>query len=184
MKSLTAEQRAQLLDTLQARFAKHSKRHTGLKWNDVHAKLEASPEKLWSLLEMERTGGEPDVIGFDQDKGEYTFCDCVPESPKERRSLCYDRAALDSRKENRPRSSALEMAAEMGVTLLTEAEYHALQALGPFDAKTSSWLLTPPELRKHGGAIFGDWRYGRVFVYHNGAESYYAARGFRALLKV
>jgi hypothetical protein len=160
------------------------KRHKGLEWANVQAKLESKTEKLWSLNEMENTGGEPDVVGFDKKSGEYIFNDCSAESPKGRRSLCYDRAALDARKENRPANSALDLAAAMGVELLSEEEYRVLQKLGSFDAKTSSWVETPPEIRKLGGALFCDFRYGTVFVYHNGADSYYAARGFRASLKV
>lgn len=159
-------------------------RHKGLDWASVLAKLEADPAKLWSLNEMERTGGEPDVVALDEKTGEYVFYDCSPESPKGRRSLCYDRAAWESRKEHKPASSAQEIAGEMGIRMLTEAEYKDLQSLGAFDTKTSSWLETPADIRSMGGAIFGDWRFGRVFVYHNGAESYYAARGFRASLRV
>lgn len=181
---LTPDQRADLLRVLQARFEKHTSRHPGLNWAQVQQKLEANPQKLWSLHEMERTGGEPDVVGLGETTGEYTFVDCSPESPKGRRSLCYDREALDGRKENKPASSAMEMAAEMGVELLTEEEYYQLQELGKFDLKTSSWLQTPPAIRKLGGAIFGDRRYDHVFIYHNGAESYYGARGFRATLRV
>jgi len=181
---LDAARRDDLLDKLEARFAKHAKRHEGLDWAAVRKRLEAAPDKLWSLSEMERTGGEPDVTGRDAATGEFLFCDCSPESPAGRRSLCYDRAALDSRKEHKPATSALDLAAEMGVELLDEAGYRELQALGEFDQKTSSWLLTPPEVRKLGGAIFGDRRYGRVFTYHNGADSYYGARGFRASLKI
>jgi hypothetical protein len=159
-------------------------RHKGLDWESVQAKLEAEPKKLWSLSEMERTGGQPDVVGFHKKTGEYIFYDCSPESPKERRSLCYDRDALNSRKENKPANSAVDTAAAIGIELLTEEEYRELQKLGKFDMKTSSWVATPPEVRKLGGAIFCDRRYERVFTYHNGADSYYAARGFRGSLKV
>lgn len=183
-KDLLPEQRVELLDDLKERFEKNMSRHKGLEWAKVQAKLEADPAKLWSLSEMERTGGEPDVVGFDKKTGEYTFYDCSPESPKGRRSLCYDRAAWESRKEHKPENSALGMAAEMGIKLLTEEEYRELQKLGRFDTKTSSWIETPADIRELGGAIFCDWRYGHVFVYHNGAESYYAARAFRGLLRV
>ncbi len=159
-------------------------RHKGLKWAQVEAKLEANPAKLWSLQEMERTGGEPDVVGHDKKSGEFMFCDCSAESPAGRRSVCYDRAALESRKEHQPKTSAMDMAAAMGIELLTEAEYRQLQELGAFDTKTSSWLQTPSDIRKLGGALFGDFRYGHVFVYHNGAQSYYAARAFRGSLRV
>ncbi|HQZ98070.1 MAG TPA: DUF4256 domain-containing protein [Pyrinomonadaceae bacterium] len=174
----------ELLEELRKRFEKNMKRHEGVEWAKVRAKLEANPAKLWSLSEMERTGGEPDVVGFDKTTGEYFFYDCSPESPKGRRSLCYDRAAWESRKEHKPASSALEMAAAMGIKILTEDEFQELQKLGGFDLKTSSWLETPAEVRNLGGAIFGDCRFGRVFIYHNGAESYYAARGFRGSLRV
>lgn len=183
-KALSSPQRDTLLETLQARFEKNMSRHKGLDWAKVKTRLEADPEKLFSLQEMERTGGEPDVIGQERKTGEYIFCDCSPESPKGRTSVCYDREALDSRKEFKPKTSATEMAAEMGIELLTEEQYAELQQLGNFDLKTSSWLKTPPEVRKLGGALFGDRRFGRVFVYHNGAQSYYAARGFRGSLKV
>jgi hypothetical protein len=183
-KSLKAKQREELLETLNARFEKNMHRHPGLEWAKVQARLEASAEKLWSLNEMERTGGEPDVVGHDKKTGEYTFYDCSAESPKGRRSVCYDREGLESRKEHRPENSALDMAAEMGIEILTEEQYRELQKLGPFDLKTSSWLKTPAEIRKLGGAIFGDYRYGNVFVYHNGAQSYYAARGFRGSVRV
>jgi hypothetical protein len=183
-KKLSAEQHKELLSVLKTRFEKNMNRHQGLEWSKIQAKLEANPEKLWSLSEMEKTGGEPDVVGHDKKTGDYLFCDCSPESPKERRSICYDRAALDSRKENKPKNDALSMAAAMGIEVLTEEQYRALQQLGTFDAKTSSWIQTPPEIRKLGGALFCDYRYGTVFVYHNGAESYYAARGFRGSLKV
>jgi hypothetical protein len=183
-KDLSPERRAELLRALQDRFAKNLNRREGVGWAKVQAKLEANPEKLWSLSEMERTGGEPDVVGQDKKTGEYIFFDCSPESPKGRRSLCYDRAALDSRKEAKPKNSAVDMAAAMGVELLTEEQYRELQQLGNFDAKTSSWVLAPAEVRKLGGAIFCDRRFGRVFTYHNGAESYYAARAFRGSLRV
>lgn len=174
----------ELLEVLKARFEKNMKRHAGLEWADVQARLEARPEKLWSLNEMERTGGEPDVVRHDEETGEYVFCDCSAESPGGRRSVCYDGEALASRKEHKPENSAVDMAAAMGVELLSEEQYRALQRLGSFDTKTSSWLKTPPDIRRLGGAIFGDFRYGNVFVYHNGAESYYAARGFRGCLRV
>jgi hypothetical protein len=183
-KKLSADENKELLNILKSRFEKNMNRHEGLEWVKIQAKLEANPDKLWSLNEMEKTGGEPDVVGHDQKTGEYLFYDCSPESPKERRSLCYDRAALASRKENKPKNNAMEMAASMGIELLTEDHYQLLQTLGKFDLKTSSWLKTPSEIRKLGGAIFGDCRFGRVFVYHNGAESYYAARGFRGSLSV
>lgn len=173
-----------LLDELKTRFEKNMNRHKGLMWADVQAKLEADAAKLWSLSEMERTGGEPDVVGFDKKTGEFIFYDCSPETPKGRRSLCYDRAAWESRKEHKPESSALEVATAMGVKILNEEEYRALQQFGRFDTKTSSWLETPADIRSLGGAIFGDWRYGHVFIYHNGAESYYAARAFRGSLRV
>jgi hypothetical protein len=173
-----------LLETLQARFEKHMSRHPGLEWRDVQARLKSAPDKLRSLDAMEGTGGEPDVVGYDAKSGEYVFCDCSVESPAGRRSLCYDREALDARKEAKPANSALDAAAAMGIALLTEEEYRALQQLGEFDLKTSSWLATPAGIRKLGGALFGDRRYGHVFVYHNGAQSYYAARGFRGSLRV
>ncbi|MEJ5343667.1 MAG: DUF4256 domain-containing protein [Chloroflexus sp.] len=182
--TLSAEQHEQLLKTLKARFEKNMHRHRGLDWSSVQARLEAHPDKLWSLSEMERTGGEPDVVGYDSETGEYLFYDCSPESPSGRRSLCYDREAREARKEHKPQSSALEMAAAMGIELLTEEEYRKLQALGEFDTKTSSWVMTPPEIRALGGALFCDRRYNHVFTYHNGAESYYAARGFRGKLRV
>jgi hypothetical protein len=181
---LSPEQREQLLRTLQARFEKNMTRHKGLDWAKVRTRLEANPEKLWSLSQMEATGGEPDVVGHDKKTGEYIFYDCSAESPKGRRSVCYDREALEARKEHKPKNSALDMAAAMGVELLTEAQYRELQTLGEFDTKTSSWVRTPPEIRTRGGAIFCDRRYDHVFTYHNGAESYYAARGFRGSLKV
>jgi hypothetical protein len=183
-KDLSTAQRSELLTTLKARFEKNKHRHQGIDWAKVAARLEAYPEKLHPLHEMERTGGEPDVVGHDKKSGEFIFYDCSPESPKDRRSLCYDRAALESRKEHKPSDSAMEVAAAMGVELLTEEQYRELQELGKFDQKTSSWLKTPADIRKLGGAIFGDFRYGRVFIYHNGAESYYAARAFRAALRV
>ena len=181
---LAPEQRQELLRTLKARFEKNMNRHKGLEWVKVQAKLEANPEKLSSLHEMERTGGEPDVVGQDKKTGEYIFYDCCAESPKGRRSICYDREALDARKEHKPESSATDMATAMGIELLAEEQYRDLQKFGSFDTKTSSWLKTPSDIRKLGGAIFGDYRYGKVFVYHNGAESYYAARGFRGSLRV
>jgi len=181
---LLPEQRDELLGILKARFEKNMKRHKGVDWKDVEAKLAANPGKLWSLDEMEITGGEPDVVGFDKKKGEYIFYDCAAESPKGRRSLCYDRQALDSRKENKPANNALDMAAEIGIQILSEEQYRDLQKLGNFDLKTSSWIETPADIRALGGALFCDRRYGQVFVYHNGAESYYAARGFRGWLSV
>jgi hypothetical protein len=183
-KKLSPEQREELLNTLKARFEKNKKRHKGLEWTRIHAKLEADPGKLWSLDEMETTGGEPDVVGYDKKTGEYIFMDCSEESPKGRRSLCYDGAALRSRKEHKPKDSAVDMAAAMGIELLTEEQYRELQELGEFDTKTSSWVKTPAAIRQLGGAIFCDRRYNHVFIYHNGAESYYAARGFRGLLRV
>ncbi|MGG4344116.1 DUF4256 domain-containing protein [Paenibacillus lautus] len=183
-KELSTEQREELLTTLKARFEKNMNRHKGLEWADVQAKLVANPEKLWSLHEMEITGGEPDVVGHDNKTGEYIFYDCSAESPKGRRSLCYDREALESRKEHKPKNSAVEMATAMGIELLSEEQYRELQKLGNFDLKTSSWVVTPASIRKLGGAIFCDRRYDTVFVYHNGAESYYAARGFRGSLRV
>jgi Protein of unknown function (DUF4256) len=183
-KELSAEQREELLRTLKARFEKTMNRHKGVEWTNVQAKLEANSEKLWSLFEMERTGGEPDVVGHDKKTGEYIFYDCSVESPKGRRSLCYDREALDSRKENKPKNNAMDMATAMGIEILSEEQYRELQTLGQFDTKTSSWLKTPSEIRKLGGAIFADYRYGTVFVYHNGAESYYGARAFRGSLQV
>lgn len=184
MAKLTKKQLDELLELLESRFEKNLRRHAGIKWSEVRSRLEANPEKLWSISEMERTGGEPDVIGQDKKTGEYLFCDCSAESPKGRRSLCYDRQALDSRKENKPQGNAIEMAVAIGVDVLDEDQYRALQKLGEFDLKTSSWVLTPPSIRKLGGAVFCDRRYDQVFLYHNGAESYYAARGFRGLLKV
>ena len=183
-KELSAEQGEELLKTLKARFEKNMKRHEGLDWAKVQAKLEANPEKLWSLHEMERTGGEPDVVGQDEKTGEIIFYDCAAESPKGRRNVCYDREALESRKEFKPADSAMDMAAAMGIEVLTEEQYRELQKLGNFDMKTSSWVKTPAEIRKLGGAIFADRRYDHVFVYHNGAESYYGARAFRGSLRV
>ena len=183
-KKLSTKEQAELLKVLKARFEKNTSRHKGIDWAKVEAKLEAQPEKLWTLQQMEETGGEPDVVGHDKKSGEFIFFDCSAETPKGRRSLCYDDAALQSRKEHKPADSAVEMAAAMGIGLLTEEEYQELQKLGNFDTKTSSWIETPASVRKLGGALFGDWRYGQVFIYHNGAESYYAARAFRGSLKV
>jgi hypothetical protein len=183
-KKLSSEQRTELLKALKTRIEKNMDRHKGLEWAKVQVKLEANTEKLWSLNAMEETGGEPDVVGHDKKTGEYIFYDCSAESPKERRSICYDHQALESRKEHKPENSATEMAADMGIELLTEEQYRELQKLGRFDTKTSSWVKTPPDIRKLGGAIFCDFRYGKVFMYHNGAESYYAARGFRGSLRV
>jgi hypothetical protein len=183
-KDLSSQQRKELLNILKERFDKNMNRHKGLQWSKVQERLEADPGKLWSLNEMEKTGGEPDVVGQDKKTGEYIFYDCSPESPAGRRSLCYDQEALDSRKEHKPKHSAIGMAAEMGVQLLSEEQYRELQKVGQFDSKTSSWLKTPSEIRELGGAIFADFRFGTVFVYHNGVQSYYAGRGFRALLKV
>ncbi len=182
--TLAKQQREELLRTLRTRFEKNGNRHKGLQWAKVQAKLEASAEKLWSLNEMEITGGEPDVVGQDKATGDYIFYDCSAESPKGRRSLCYDREALDSRKENKPGGNALDMAAGIGVEILTEQQYRELQKLGEFDTKTSSWVKTPSNIRRLGGALFCDRRYDAVFVYHNGAESYYSARGFRGSLRV
>ena len=184
IKHLSLEQSSTLLKTLKDRFEKNTNRHKGLQWDKIQAKLETLPEKLWSLNEMERTGGEPDVVGHDTNTGEYLFYDCSSESPKDRRSVCYDQQALDARKEHKPKNSALAMATAMGIELLTEAQYRELQQLGNFDTKTSSWIATPAKIRTLGGAIFADFRYDTVFVYHNGAESYYAARGFRGRLGV
>lgn len=183
-KQLSSGQSEELLETLRARFEAHPLRHPEADWNAVRSKLEANPGKLWSLYEMERTGGEPDLVDYDQKSGEYLFFDCSPESPKGRVAVCYDRKGLESRKEHRPKHAAVEMAAEMGLELLTEAQYHDLQKLGEFDTRTSSWVKTPAELRQLGGALFGDRRFGRVFIYHNGAQSYYSARGFRGVLRV
>ncbi|MGJ7912448.1 DUF4256 domain-containing protein [Neobacillus sp. LXY-1] len=181
---LSSEQHEEILNTLKARFEKNMNRHKGLEWDKVQAKLEANTEKLWSLYEMERTGGEPDVIGLDKQTDEYIFCDCTAESPKGRRSVCYDREALESRKQHKPQNSAMDMAVDMGIEILTEEQYRELQNLGSFDTKTSSWVKTPATIRNLGGAIFCDRRYDTVFVYHNGAESYYAARGFRGSLRI
>jgi hypothetical protein len=183
-KELSPEQHSTLLGVLKDRFEKNRYRHKDLEWDKVEGKLEANTEKLWSLHEMETTGGEPDVVGYDSKTDEYLFYDCSAESPKGRRSACYDREALESRKQHKPENNAVDMAAEMGIELLTEEQYRELQQLGDFDTKTSSWVKTPSEIRKLGGAIFADFRYGTVFVYHNGAESYYAARAFRGLLRV
>ena len=183
-KKLPAASQKELIVTLKTRFEKNMNRHKDLEWSKIQTKLEANPEKLWSLDEMESTGGEPDVVGFDKKTGEYIFYDCSPESPKDRRSYCYDREALNARKEHKPANSVMDVAAEMGIELLTEEQYRELQTLGKFDSKTSSWVKTPPEIRKLGGAIFCDFRYNHVFTYHNGADSYYAARGFRGALKV
>ena len=182
-KDLSPEQRA-LLEALKARFEKNMVRHKGFEWSKVKATLEASTKKLWSLNEMERTGGEPDAVGYDKKTGEYIFYDCSAESPKGRRNVCYDREALESRKNFKPKDTAIDMAAAMGIEILTENDYRELQKLGEFDTKTSSWVKTPPNIRKLGGAIFCDRRYGTVFVYHNGAESYYGGRGFRGLLRI
>lgn len=181
---LSPEQREEILGILKARFEKNMNRHEGLEWAQIQAKLETSTEKLWSLIQMERTGGEPDVVGYDKMTDEYIFYDCSVESPKGRRSVCYDLEALESRKQHKPENNAIDMAAEIGIELLTEEQYRELQKLGNFDMKTSSWVKTPPNIRKLGGAIFCDRRYDTVFVYHNGAESYYAARGFRGSLRV
>jgi len=183
-KKPSLEQREKLIKILKARFESNMNRHESLNWLDIQTRLEADPEKLRSLDEMEKTGGEPDVVGYDSKTDEYIFYDCSAESPKGRRSICYDREALDSRKENKPKDSALDMASAMGIELLTESQYRQLQKLGEFDLKTSSWVITPPAIRKLGGALFCDRRYDHVFVYHNGAESYYAARGFRGALRV
>lgn len=181
---LSAEQEESLLNVLEARFENNMNRHENIKWDQVLSKLKNTPEKLWTLDEMERTEGEPDVTGYDEKTNEYIFVDCSPESPKGRRSLCYDHEALEKRKENKPKDSALNLASEMGVKILNEAEYRELQKLGRFDTKTSSWIMTPDTIRKLGGAVFADFRYDTVFVYHNGADSYYAARGFRGSLRV
>lgn len=183
-KKLTTEERKDLLVALKSRFEKNMNRHKGISWSAVEEQLDANPEKLWSLNQMEKTEGEPDVISQDKKSGEFIFMDCSAESPKGRRSICYDHEALESRKEHKPANSAMQMAEDMGIELLDEAQYRELQKYGKFDTKTSSWILTPPDIRKLGGAIFADWRYGHVFVYHNGAESYYAARGFRGVLRV
>lgn len=183
-KTLSKEEKTGLLLALSIRFNKNMNRHKGLEWTNVQAKLEKLPEKLWSLNEMEKTGGEPDVVGYHKKTNEFIFFDCSAESPKERRSFCYDRAALEARKENKPKNNAMDVAAAMGITILTETQYRELQTLGNFDTKTSSWIMTPPDIRELGGALFCDRRYNTVFVYHNGADSYYAARGFRGALKV
>ncbi len=183
-KQLSPEQRAELFSALKSRFGKNMNRRPNLEWAKIQAKLEAAGEKLWSLFEMERTGGEPDVVGFDKETGEYIFYDCAAESPKERRSVCYDREAQESRKEHKPKNNAVEMATEMGIELLSEEQYRELQKLGNFDAKTSSWVKTPADIRNLGGALYCDRRYDKVFVYHNGAESYYAARAFRGSLRI
>lgn len=183
-KKLPPQESEALLKTLKARFEKNKNRHKEMDWIKVQAKLEKNFQKLWSLNAMESTGGEPDVIGYDKKTGEYIFCDCSAESPKDRRSVCYDDEALASRKEHKPANSAMGMAEKMGIDILNEEQYRELQKLGPFDTKTSSWLKTPADIRKLGGAIFGDYRFGHVFIYHNGAESYYGSRGFRGLIKV
>ena len=183
-KTLSQPEQEELTAVLKKRFDENMNRHKDISWADVLKRIESSPEKLYSLLAMEQTGGEPDVVGVDKITNEYIFNDCSAESPKGRRSLCYDRAALESRKENKPADNVMDMAAAMGIELLNEAQYRTLQSFGTFDSKTSSWILTPPGIRKLGGAIFADFRYGTVFVYHNGAESYYAARGFRGMLKI
>jgi hypothetical protein len=181
---LSTEEQAELFKTLKQRFEKNKNRHEGLEWKEVQAKLETKPEKLWSINEMEKTGGEPDVVGQDAETGEYLFYDCSAESPKGRRSICYDREGLESRKDFPPENTAIDMATAMGIELLTEAEYRALHQLGIFDAKTSSWLKTPANIRKLGGAIFADFRFATVFIYHNGAQSYYGGRAFRGVVKV
>jgi hypothetical protein len=183
-KKLDPEARENLMEILEARFEENMARHEALQWKDVRSRLEARPEKLWSLSEMEKSGGEPDVVGWDAGSGEVLFFDCSPESPDGRRSVCYDDEALKARKKNKPAGSALALAGAMGAALLSEEQYRDLQNLGEFDARTSSWLLTPESIREKGGAIFGDYRYGTVFVYHNGAQSYYAARGFRCVLRI
>lgn len=183
-KELYSDQAEELFKTLKGRFEKNMNRHNGLEWAKIQIKMEANADKLWSLHEMEKTGGEPDVVGYDIKTGEYIFYDCVAESPKGRRSVCYDHEALEARKEHKPEDSALMMAAYLGIEILTEEQYRELQQLGRFDTKTSSWIKTPADIRKLGGALFADFRYGHVFVYHNGAESYYAARGFRGSLRV
>ena len=183
-KALSSEQCEELLGTLKARFEKNMKRHEGLEWAAIESRLEAHPEKLWTLNEMERTGGEPDMVGYDEQAGEYIFFDCSAESPEGRRNVCYDREALEARKKNKPENSVMDMAVAMEIALLTGEDYRALQKLGNFDTKTSSWVQTPPDIRKRGGALYCDRRYGQVFVYHNGADSYYGARGFRGALRV
>ena len=182
--SLSKNQHEEFINTLKARFEKGAKRHKGITWLDVQSKLEKNEKGLWSLMGMEETGGEPDVVGYDEKKDAYVFFDCALESPSGRRSLCYDRAALDSRKEHKPVNSAIDMAAEMGIEILTEEQYYFLQTLGAFDTKTSSWIRTPDEVRSLGGALFSDFRFGRVFTYHNGAASYYAGRGFRGSITI
>ena len=184
MKTITPSEAAGLLNTLEDRFEKNKQRHTGIKWEDVNAKLLKMPEKLISLKAMEDTGGEPDVIGYDAATGEYIFCDCSAETPEGRRNVCYDREALEARKEHKPWHNAIDLAKEIGIEILDENQYRELQKLGKFDAKTSSWIATPDDVRKLGGAMFADYRYGRVFIYHNGAQSYYGVRGFRGILKV
>lgn len=183
-KTLPADQKDSLLTTLKTRFEKNMSRHNDLQWDKVKGKLEANPSKLWSIHEMERTGGEPDVVGYDKTTDQYVFMDCSPETPKERRNICYDRQALDARKKFKPENSAMDMAATMGIEMLTEEEYHNLQTIGKFDTKTSSWIQTPANIRKLGGALYADRRYDHVFIYHNGADSYYAVRGFRGSLRV
>lgn len=183
-KKLSPEQQSEMIQILKARFHKHTERHSGLEWDEVQARLESRSDKLWSLYQMEQTGGEPDVVGFDEATGKYIFFDCSAESPKGRRSVCYDREALEARKKHKPENSAMDMAQEMGIEMLTEEQYRELQKLGSFDTKTSSWILTPERIRKLGGALFCDRRYDTVFVYHNGADSYYGARGFRGSLRV
>ncbi|TBW30019.1 DUF4256 domain-containing protein [Gramella sp. KN1008] len=183
-KELSAQQAAEFIELLKARFEKYRERHLGISWPEVQTKLQENTDKLWSLNEMEKTGGEPDVLGHDEDTDEFIFYDCAPESPKGRRSTCYDREAWEARKQHRPKYNAVDMATEMGIELLTEAQYRELQRLGDFDSKTSSWLKTPSEIRELGGAIFGDFRYNTVFIYHNGAQSYYASRGFRGVLRI
>lgn len=183
-KILTDQQRDELIDILKSRFEKNMQRHSKIDWAKVEQKLDANPQKMWSLYEMERTGGEPDLTGYDRESDYFLFCDCSPESPAGRRNLCYDGDALKARKENKPTGNAMDTAAAMGIELLTEDRYRELQTLGQFDRKSSSWLKTPDEVRKAGGALFGDFRYGMVFIYHNGAESYYAARGFRGMLRL
>lgn len=183
-KALSTEQYGELLTSLKERFEQNMERHDSLEWEPIQQKLEAHPYKLWSLFEMERTGGEPDVVNFDQENDEYIFYDCSAESPSGRRSICYDQKALDARKKNKPDNNAMTIAADMGIEILTEEQYRALQKLGTFDSKTSSWVLTPAEVRDRGGALFCDFRYGQVFLYHNGADSYYGARGFRGMARI
>lgn len=183
-KALSTEQYEELLTSLKERFEQNMERHDSLEWEPIQQKLEAHPYKLWSLFEMERTGGEPDVVNFDQENDEYIFYDCSAESPSGRRSICYDQKALDARKKNKPDNNAMTIAADMGIEILTEEQYRALQKLGTFDSKTSSWVLTPAEVRDRGGALFCDFRYGQVFLYHNGADSYYGARGFRGMARI